>query len=153
MGSTGRKIHNDCVKMTEDKMKTTLHSKKIKKRKDDDLEQSSSSANALRNASIYWKHSKQQQQQYSGFRASRWLTSKDQEIRDGFSTKMKLLCTNFFVPKKIWDVNQVRLLRCGILPTSSSGVVASPGSPGRSSPPGFLFFSVWCCSESEDSAI
>ena len=34
----------------------------IKKRRDDDLEQSSSSANALRNASSYWKHIKQQQQ-------------------------------------------------------------------------------------------
>ena len=52
------------------------------------------------------------------------------------------------------DMNQVRLLRCDILPSSSPGVVASPGSPGRSSPPGFFFFfSVWCCSESEDSAI
>ena len=34
-----------------------------KKRRDDDLEQSRSSANALRNASSYWKHIKQQQQQ------------------------------------------------------------------------------------------
>ena len=63
------------------------------------MKKGSSSANALRNASSYLKHSKQQQQ-YSGLRASRWLTSKDQEIRHGFSTKMKLLCTNFFVPKK-----------------------------------------------------
>ena len=47
-------------------------------------------------------HSKQQQQ-YSWSRASRWLTNKDQKVRDGFSTKMKILCTNFFVPKKIWD--------------------------------------------------
>ena len=28
MGSIRRKIHNDCVKMTEDKMKTKLPSKK-----------------------------------------------------------------------------------------------------------------------------
>ena len=28
MGSTSRKMHNDCVKMTEDKMNTTLQSKK-----------------------------------------------------------------------------------------------------------------------------
>ena len=54
---------------------------------------------------------------------------------------MKLLCTNFFVPKKEnLDGNQVRLMSCDILPTSSPGVVAFPGSPGRSSPPGFLFF-------------
>ena len=35
------------------------------------------------------------------------------------------------------------------------GVVASPGFPGRSSPPGFLFFFIflWCCYESEDSVI
>ena len=35
-------------------------------------------------------------------------------------------------------------------------VVASPGFPGRSSPPGFLrsfLLFLWCCSESEDSAI
>ena len=71
----------------------------------------------------------------------------------GFSTKMKLLCTNFFVPKKEnLDMNQVRLLRCGILPTSSLGFVAFLGSPGGSSPPGFLFL-CGCCSESEDSAI
>ena len=43
----------------------------IKKRRDDDFEQSSSSANALRNASSYLEHIKQQQQ-YSG-----------QELRDG----------------------------------------------------------------------
>ena len=54
---------------------------------------------------------------------------------------MKILCTNFFVPKKgNLGHDQVRLLRCEFLRTSSSGVVAFPGSPGRSSPPGFLFF-------------
>ena len=37
-------------------------------------------------------------------------------------------------------MNQVRLLQREFLPTSSPGVVAFPGSPGRSSPPGFLFF-------------
>ena len=37
-------------------------------------------------------------------------------------------------------MNQVRLLRCDILPTSSPGVVASLGSLGQSSPLGFLFF-------------
>ena len=62
-------------------------------------------------------------------RASRWLTNKDQKVRDGFSTKMEVLCTNFFVPKKkSWPA------------VLSPGVVASPGFPGRSSPPGFLFF-------------
>ena len=51
-------------------------------------------------------------------RASRWLTSKDQKIRDGFSTKMKLLCISSYQRKKSWDMYQVRLLRCGILPSS-----------------------------------
>ena len=52
-------------------------------------------------------------------RASRWLTIKDRKERDGFSTKMEVLCPNFFVPKKnSWDLHQVRLLRCGILPSS-----------------------------------
>ena len=41
------------------------------------------------------------------------------KVRDGFSTEMEELCTNFFVPKKkSWDLHQVRLLRCGILPSS-----------------------------------
>ena len=41
------------------------------------------------------------------------------KVRDGFSTKMEELCTNFLVPKKkSWDLFQVRLLRCGILPSS-----------------------------------
>ena len=74
-------------------------------------------------------------------------------MRDGFSTKMKLLCTNFFVPKKEnLDTNQVRLFRCGILPTSSLGFVAFLGSPGRSSPPGFLYL-CGCCSEFENSFV
>ena len=39
-------------------------------------------------------------------------------------------CTNFFVRKKEnLDMNQVRLLRCGILPPFSPGFVAFPGSP------------------------
>ena len=60
---------------------------------------------------------------------------------------LKVIVCEFLVPKKQnLDVNQVRLLRCGILPTSSPGVVAFPGSPG------FLFF-CGCCSESEDSVI
>ena len=55
----------------------------------------------------------------TGSRASRWFTNKDQKVRDGFSTKMEVLCTNFFVPKKKrWDLYQVRLFRCGILPSS-----------------------------------
>ena len=92
-----------------------------KKRRDDDFEQSSSSANALRNASSYWKHFKQQQQQqqHSG-----------QEHCDGGRTKIKKYVTGsqqrwknyvriLFVPKKkSWDIYQVRLLRCGILPSS-----------------------------------
>ena len=66
---------------------------------------------------------------------------------------LKVIVHEFLVPKKEnLDVNQVRLLHCGILPTSSPGVVAFPGSPGQSSPPGFLFL-CGCCSESEDSVI
>ena len=43
--------------------------------------------------------------------------------------------TCFFVPQREnLDVSQVRLLRCGILPTSSPGVGAFPGFPGRSVP-------------------
>ena len=38
----------------------------------------------------------------------------------------------FLVPKKEnLDGNQVRLMSCGILPTSSPGVGAFPGFPGR----------------------
>ena len=58
MGSIRRKLHNDCVIMTEIKMKTKLPSKKIKKRRDDDFVHSSSSANTLRIASSYLKHIK-----------------------------------------------------------------------------------------------
>ena len=78
-------------------------------------------------------------------RGSRWLTSKDQKIRDGFSTKMKLLCTNFFVPnkEKLGHVSgtTAALWYPAVL---SPGVVSSPGFPGRSSPPCFLFFSYSC---------
>ena len=121
-------IHIELCKMTENK-----------KRRDDDLEQSSSSANALRNASSYWKHFKQQQQRHSG-----------QEHCDGGQTRIKKYVTDshariLFVPKKkSWDLCQVRLLLCGILPSLSPGVVASPGFPGRSSPPGFLLFCYFC---------
>ena len=52
-----------------------------KKRRDDDLEQSSSFANALGNASSYWKQIKQQQQ-HSG-----------QEHRDGGRTMIKKYVT------------------------------------------------------------
>ena len=46
---------------------------------------------------------------------------------------MKLLCTNssYQRKKENLDGNQVRLMSCGILPTSSPGVGASPGFPGR----------------------
>ena len=62
--------------------------------------------------------------------------------------KDEVIVHEFLVPKKEnLDVNQVRLLRCGILPTSSPGVGAFPGSP-----PGLLFL-CGCCSESEDAVI
>ena len=46
--------------------------------------------------------------------------------------KDEVIVHEFFVPKKEHlDGNQVRLLSCGILPTSSPGVGAFPGFPGR----------------------
>ena len=66
--------------------------------------------------------------------------------------KDEVIVYEFLVPKKEnLDGNQVRLMSCGILPSSSPGVGASPGFPGLFvAPPGFLFL---CgrCSESEDS--
>ena len=54
---------------------------------------------------------------------------------------MKVLCTSFFVPKKekLGHVSgtTAALWYPAVL---SPGVVASLGFPGRSSPPGFLFF-------------
>ena len=54
---------------------------------------------------------------------------------------MKVLCTNFFVPKKekLGHVSgtTAALWYPAVL---SPGVVASPGFFDRSSPPGFLFF-------------
>ena len=47
----------------------------------------------------------------------------------------------FLIPKKEnLDGKQVRLMSCGILPTSSLGVGVFPGFPGRFVPPGFLGF-------------
>ena len=55
--------------------------------------------------------------------------------------KGEVIVDEFLVPKKEnLDGNQVRLMICGILPTSSPGVGAFPGFPGT--PPGFLCFSV-----------
>ena len=46
--------------------------------------------------------------------------------------KDEVIVYEFFVPKKEnLDGNQVRLMSCGILPTSSPGVGAFPGFPGR----------------------
>ena len=75
------------------------------------------------------------------------------QVRDGFSTKMKVLCTSFFVPKKE-KLGHVSGTTAAVWYPAvlSPGVVAFPGSPGRSSPPGFLFL-CGCCSESEDSVI
>ena len=55
MGSIRKRLHNDCVIVTDVKMKTKIPSK-IKRRRDDDFEHSSSSATALRIASSYLKH-------------------------------------------------------------------------------------------------
>ena len=72
--------------------------KKIKRRRDDGFEKRSSSAYALRTASSYLKHKKAAAVQW--LRASWWLTSKGQELCDGFS---KLLCTNSsYQRKKFW---------------------------------------------------
>ena len=62
-----------------------------------------------------------------------------------------------FVPKnKIWDLQQERLLYCGILPSSllvPSFLLVSRLSPPASWLPGVFLFCLWCCSESEDSAM
>ena len=55
---------------------------------------------------------------------------------------------------KIWDQQQVRLLYCGILPSSflvPLFLLASWFLPLASGLPGFFVFCLWCCSESEDS--
>ena len=58
--------------------------------------------------------------------------------------KDEVIVYEFFVPKKEnLDRNQVRLMSCGILPTSSPGVGAFPGLLGRfCPPPRFLCFFV-----------
>ena len=72
-----------------------------KKRRDDDLEQSSSSASALRNA-------RGQEHCDSGrTRIKKYVTGSQQDGR----VYVRILF-------KSWDLYQVRLLRCGILPSS-----------------------------------
>ena len=66
--------------------------------------------------------------------------------------KDEVIVYEFFVPKKEHlDGNQVRLMSCGILPTSSPGVGAFPGFLGRFVPSRLPLFLCGCCSESEDS--
>ena len=55
MGSIRKRLHNDCVIVTDVKMKAKIPSK-TKRRRDDDLMHSSSSATALRIACSYLKH-------------------------------------------------------------------------------------------------
>ena len=60
--------------------------------------------------------------------------------------------------KKSWDLYQVRLLHCGILPSSlrvlSLHLVSLAGLPLLASwLPAFFLLFLWCCSESEDSVI
>ena len=56
----------------------------------------------------------------------------------------EVIVYEFFVPKKEnLDGNQVRLMSCGILPTSSPGVGAFPGFPGRFVPLPASFVSLW----------
>ena len=45
--------------------------------------------------------------------------------------KDEVIVYEFLVPKKNLDGKQVRLMSCGILPTSSPGVGAFPGFLGR----------------------
>ena len=60
----------------------------------------------------------------------------------------------FLLPKKEnLDGNQVRLMSCGILPTSSPGVVSFLGFPGRFVTLQASLPDSSCCSESEDSEI
>ena len=70
IGSTLPKTGEDGLDLKENTQRMCKMTE-IKKRRDDDLEQSSCSASALRNASSYWKHIKQQQQ------------NSGQEPRDG----------------------------------------------------------------------
>ena len=58
MGSIRRKLHNDCVIMTEIEMKTKLPSTKSREEETMTFEHSSSSANTLRIASSHLKHIK-----------------------------------------------------------------------------------------------
>ena len=75
---------------------------KIKRRRDDDFMHSSSSATAFRIASSYLKHKIAKAEEQRS-RTSWWLTHKDQEQCDGFSTKRKLSCTNpSYKRKEIW---------------------------------------------------
>ena len=53
--------------------------------------------------------------------------------------------------KENLDGNQVRLMSCGTLPTSSSGVFFFPGFPWPARPLQVSLTSSLCCSESEDS--
>ena len=65
-------------------------------------------------------------------RASWWLARKGQELCDGFSTKMKLLCTNSsYQRKKIWMGIRCDWWGVVFCRLSSPGVGAFPGSPGR----------------------
>ena len=66
--------------------------------------------------------------------------------------KDEVIVYEFFVPKKEnLDGSQVRLMSCGTLPTSSPGVGAFPGFPGRFVPSWLPLFLCGRCSESEDS--
>ena len=115
IGSIRRKLHNDRVKMTEDKMKTTLQSKKIKRRRDDDFGQSSSSANALRFASSNMKHMKAAAAEQQ-LRTSRWVDAQGSRTVRRVLYKDEDIDYEFLVPKKEHlDENQVRLMSCGIL--------------------------------------
>ena len=122
----------NCVNMTE-----------YKKRRDDDLEQSSSSANALRNASSNWKHFKQQQ--HSGQEHCEGGRTRIKKYVTGSQQRWKNLCTNFIRTKeeKLGPISgtTATLWYPAVL---SPGVVASPGVLGRSSLPGFLLFCYFC---------
>ena len=107
---------------------------------------SSSSATALRIASSYLKHKMQQQK------------NSDQELREGChimiknsATGSQIMMYESFVPKKgDMDGNQVRLLSCGFLPTSSPCAGVFPVSLAGFVPRLASCVSWCCCSESGD---
>ena len=146
-----RKLHNDCVIMTESKIKTKLPSKKL--RKEETMTLSTAAAPQTRSAlQAATGNILKQQQKSSGQELRVGLKCKGQELCDGFSTKTKLLCANSSCQRKKmwmgircdwWAVVFCRLpLRVLVLFLVSLAGLSSSRLP---------LFLCGCCSESENS--